>query len=256
MTLRRSRDLVKRSRLNEVAFYLLEDGETRFSCEGRDLRVLPGDIVVLEYARPFDVILADFMCFSFVFDRKALPAALQDLHGVKLTADQPATKLLATHIRALVAAVPNLRPSIANAAAAAFLTAAAATFDAVRSDIVPTHARLRDNAIAAIKRRLADPDLSPDLIASDINVSRSRLYRLFAASGGVGNLIVRLRLEGSFRDLIQRPRTTRSIGEVAMRHGFKSSAHFSRAFKRRFGRTPSAVWSAGPDGADVSHSTR
>ncbi len=249
MTLRRSRALIKRSPIDDVAFYLLDDGEARCSCDGRDVRVSSGDIVVLDYARPFDAILADFTCSSLTYDRKVLPASLQNLHGVRLAADQASTKLLATHIRALLLAAPNLRSTIANAAAAAFLTAAAATFDAVRSDEVPTHARLRDNALAAIRRRLADPDLSPNLIAADINVSRSRLYRLFAKSGGVGNLVVRLRLEGAFCDLIQHPRTIRSIGEVAARHGFKSSAHFSRVFKRGYGRTPSDVLSAGPDGA-------
>ena len=241
MTLRRSHESGKRPRIDDVAFHLLEDGEARFRCDDRDVRILCGDIVVLDYARPLDIILTDFTCISFVYDRKLLPTYLMNLHGVRLTAEQASTKLLATHIRALVAAAPSLGPNIANAAAAAFLTTAAATFDAASPDKISSSAKLRDNAVAAIRRRLADPNLSPDLIASDINVSRSQLYRLFAERGGIAGLVVRLRLEGALRDMIQRPYTIRSIGDVALRHGFKSSAHFSRVFKRDIGRTPSDV---------------
>ena len=241
VTLRRSRDLIRRSPVNDVIFYLLEKGRVQSKCEGRDLDMSPGDLALLDYTRPLESTASDYAHVSLALSRDVLPASLRNLHGVKLAADHPSTALLVAHVRALVTAIPHLKIAVAEAAITAFLTIAATAFDAARSDQALTDANLRDNAIAAIKLRLGDRDLSPGSIASDIKVSRSRLYRLFADEGGIGGLVLRLRLEASFRALIDHPRVTGLIAEVAARHGFKNSSHFSRAFARHFGHTPSEI---------------
>jgi transcriptional regulator GlxA family with amidase domain len=46
------------------------------------------------------------------------------------------------------------------------------------------------------------------------------------------------RLDGCRGELARR--TDRTISEIAFAWGFSSSAHFSRAFRKRFGITPSA----------------
>ena len=47
------------------------------------------------------------------------------------------------------------------------------------------------------------------------------------------------RLEACRRDIEDRRLDATSITELAMRRGFNHPAHFSRAFKARFGITPS-----------------
>ena len=241
VTLRRSCDLIRRSPVNDAIFYLLEKGRVHSKCEGRDLDMAPGDLALLDYTRPLESTASDYAHVSLAFSRDVLPASLRNLHGVKLAADHPSTALLVAHVRALVTAIPHLKMAVAEAAISAFLTIAATAFDAASSDQALTDARLRDNAIAAIKLRLGDRDLSPGSIASTIKVSRSRLYRLFADQGGIGGLVLQLRLEASFRALMDHPRVTGLIAEVAARHGFKNSSHFSRAFARHFGHTPSKI---------------
>ena len=59
-------------------------------------------------------------------------------------------------------------------------------------------------------------------------------------------------------EALRNPRDTRPIAQIAYGLGFASAPHFSRAFRARFGATPSDVrhgWQAGlPAGADAGQS--
>lgn len=91
---------------------------------------------------------------------------------------------------------------------------------------------------AAIRRRLAEPDVTPALIAADCGLSVRYLHRLFAAAGTtMGRWTVEQRLteaDGALRD----PRRRGSLAMVAQTHGFSDQSQFCRHYKRRFGRTP------------------
>nr|WP_189672150.1 helix-turn-helix domain-containing protein [Pseudomonas sp. SWRI18] len=53
--------------------------------------------------------------------------------------------------------------------------------------------------------------------------------------------ILEKRLQGAFRLLSQADSCGLDIAEIAYRQGFTSQAHFARAFKAHYGRTPSDV---------------
>lgn len=82
---------------------------------------------------------------------------------------------------------------------------------------------------------------SPTLeqLAAAAGVSTGHLTRLFRGSLGVAPLraLRRLRLERAATELVTSRRT---IKEIAYDAGFGSQFHFSRCFKKSFGRTPSA----------------
>lgn len=91
-----------------------------------------------------------------------------------------------------------------------------------------------------IEDHLQDPDLSARSVASAIGISPSHLYATARSNGvTIGGMIQAMRLERCARDF----RTTKSaaprITEVAFRWGFSDAAHFSRAFRRHFGMSPS-----------------
>jgi AraC-like DNA-binding protein len=91
-----------------------------------------------------------------------------------------------------------------------------------------------------IDAHLADPDLAPAAIARDHFISRSYLYRLFEDEGeSVWETIRSRRLERARRDLADRALVGEPIFEIASRWGFVSKSHFSRAFRRAFGQSPS-----------------
>lgn len=108
---------------------------------------------------------------------------------------------------------------------------------------------VRELADDHICDRLPGCDLTPKGIARAIGVSRTTLYRAFEQTGGVQAHVMARRLELSFAALAGRRGRSPSINQIAFRHGFTSDAHFTRAFKTRFGIRPSDVRSA-PGGTD------
>jgi AraC family transcriptional activator of tynA and feaB len=100
-------------------------------------------------------------------------------------------------------------------------------------------AALARAAMQAADDRLADADLSPALLAGELNVSVRTLHRAFAAAGEpVAAYIRRRRLEQARMELAARPGPP-DISLVAARWRFADSSHFARAFKKQYGQTPS-----------------
>ena len=90
-----------------------------------------------------------------------------------------------------------------------------------------------------IARRIGDPDLSVVRIAEELNISTSCLTRALKANGlSPMRYAWSLRLEHATLMLAGAPQG--AIQEIAYRCGFASAAHFSRAFKERYGMTPRA----------------
>lgn len=88
-----------------------------------------------------------------------------------------------------------------------------------------------------IAAQLAKRDLSPEKLCRDLNISRSRLYRIFAPSGGISNYIRRQRLLRT-RDILSDDKDRRSISLIAEEWGFMDPSTYSRTFRREFGMTP------------------
>lgn len=94
-----------------------------------------------------------------------------------------------------------------------------------------------------IKCRFADPDISPQEIASAAGISLRYLQKLFTAHHTTcSRYITELRLEYAAR-LIWRRTLTKSgqpLSSIACASGYRDYSHFARAFRRRFGRAPGA----------------
>ncbi|MEU9830370.1 helix-turn-helix domain-containing protein [Streptosporangium sp. NPDC048047] len=92
---------------------------------------------------------------------------------------------------------------------------------------------------AFIERRLADPGLSPALVAAEHHVSVRHLQKLFEEQGlSVAGWIRRRRLERCRRDLSDPARSDLPVRAVAARWGFTSESHFNRAFHAAYGTPP------------------
>jgi AraC-like DNA-binding protein len=90
-----------------------------------------------------------------------------------------------------------------------------------------------------IETLLSDPDLTLDRVADADGVSPRSLQKLFAAQGlNFSSYLRNRRLERCRLDLASPMFSTLSISEICFRWGFNGSAHFSRAFKERYGVTP------------------
>jgi AraC-like DNA-binding protein len=92
---------------------------------------------------------------------------------------------------------------------------------------------------AYIARRLTDADLSVDKIAAAMKCSRRYVHKLFEGGETVSQYIWSQRLERCREQLEDPAAGAKTLTELAFEFGFRSSAHFSRAFRARFGATPS-----------------
>lgn len=95
-------------------------------------------------------------------------------------------------------------------------------------------------ALRTIHAELADPLLTPERVAATQGVSRRYLDTRVREQTGhtLASHIRRLRLERCARELVTRQ--DEPAAAIALRTGFVDASHFTRAFKKHFGRTPSA----------------
>ena len=98
-------------------------------------------------------------------------------------------------------------------------------------------------------------DLAPDDICRALGVSRTRLYQLFEASGGVLAYVQKRRLIAAHHALGD-PADERRIADIAESCGFSSAANFTRAFTREFGYSPREARSALAESRLVGVNTR
>ena len=97
----------------------------------------------------------------------------------------------------------------------------------------------REQVRAFICARLRDPDLNVQRIAAHLRLSVSTVHRAFAGEDcSVSDWIRSQRLEGARDDLADPRLAQRSVSEIAFSWGFSEAAHFSRAFRARFGVAP------------------
>ena len=88
---------------------------------------------------------------------------------------------------------------------------------------------------------LSDPELSLEQVAAADGISTRSLQKLFASANQSFSTYLRSRrLERCRLDLSSPICASLSISEICFRWGFNGSAHFSRAFKERYGVSPRA----------------
>jgi AraC-like DNA-binding protein len=105
-------------------------------------------------------------------------------------------------------------------------------------------------ALACIRANFGDSALSPAAVAAACGISVGYLHNLFRSTGaGVEATIISERLEHS-KQLLLSPRSAHlSIGTIAYMSGFTHPAHFSRAFRDRFGCSARELRASQADGS-------
>jgi AraC-like DNA-binding protein len=103
-----------------------------------------------------------------------------------------------------------------------------------------------------VRRNLRDPALSIDRVALAFGCTKRHLHKVFTGDETtLSQFIWAQRLE-SCREALRNPHLLRhSITEIAFMWGFNNSAHFSKAFKERFGLPPGIFRGRGSAPADA-----
>ena len=85
-----------------------------------------------------------------------------------------------------------------------------------------------------IEAKLADPRLSPGMIADALHISRTALYAASAPDTGIAADIARRRVARAHA-MLSDPKNTQSIAKIGELVGIPNPAHFSRTFRKHYG---------------------
>jgi AraC-like DNA-binding protein len=237
--LTRTPALARRSGLDHVMIQYQTSGHLRGDYGGSAVELRPGDVGFLDFAGSTASSETDFSRITLIVPRERLPRSLsgRDFHGVVLDRNETSTRVLARYMTALWQSASSLtEPQAATAVDAALELANVWSQHGVATEQLDGAAvTLRHMADAYIDTQLADPGLTPGAVAAALQLSRTSLYRLFEADGGVRAHILSRRLDHCLVAIVRDAAPQRPIGSIAFTLGFNSEAHFSRAFRHRFG---------------------
>jgi len=232
-----------------AVFVLLRSGVMIVSQDGREVRLEPGDAAVVDTERPYTLHLTGpnrqivLHCPRHLLRRRL--RSLRAVTAARIAGSSPTGSLLAGNLGALARDRRHLAPPQAEAIGRYTLDLIATALEATPEAGLPVRSRgsdaLRRRIDDYLRENLADAELDPARIASAHAISVRHLHRLFHETGGtVGGALRERRLERCRADLEDPLQRGRSVTEIAFRWGFNDSAHFSRAFKARFGLSPRA----------------
>jgi AraC-like DNA-binding protein len=209
--------------------------------------VKPRTPLFLDMSRPYRMDFCPGEDISVFIPRDALDALLPkkvDLHS--FAPQGVSGRLLGDHLCALASAAPVMTQREMQAAAKATFYMMAASVAPTVESMAMARPQFEHLLIRRIKRyvdaNLGDSTLGPERLCAQFGMSRSALYRLLEPVGGV-NTFVRERRLGAVHALLAAPQKRVYLARVADDFGFKSAAHFSRAFRQQFGYSPSEVGS-------------
>lgn len=218
--------------------------------DGRSAELTPGDFALYDSTLPYELLFPDdFQQYVLQVPGPVLRGRLRDMEKLtarKICGNRGAGHLLVSMIESLAADIGTLEAgSIAAVVESVENILIAGLYslpDAVNPQASNLNAFHRDQIKAYVAERLRDPGLSVNDIAAHLRVSPSTVHRAFAGEPCSLNAWVwAQRLEGARRDICDTALVNRSISEIAFGWGFNDAAHFSRAFRTRFGCAPSKL---------------
>jgi AraC-like DNA-binding protein len=231
--------------LQHYMIQLFLDGHAEMNVGRRVVRNRPGQVVGFDLGEVMDSFNSDFDVFSIIIPRPRLAPLLarpDSLQGVMPSLDDGPGFLLSGYLQTLYYAAPMLTPPEASTAVRAMLELMAAAFNkeivGPRTETSIAQQSLLLRAQLFIRENLGG-SLTSDQIAAGVGVSRSLLYQLFEPFGGVAGYVRELRLRKCFAEIVSPRHAASQISEIGYRWGFSDPAVFTRAFRRRYGRSPS-----------------
>jgi AraC-like DNA-binding protein len=215
---------------------------------GREARLGPGDLTLVDLARPAGWAMSSSLRnVAMVFPAAMLPLRRDEvarLTAVRIPGDRGSGALVSSLARQLVAHLDDGRPAERGRLGTAvldLLTVALADRLERREELAP---ETRERALlvhvrAFVEERLGDPGLSPGTIAAAHHVSLRYLHKLFETEQTtIAAWIRQRRLERCRRDLLDPALRSWPVSAIGARWGLTNPAHFSRLFRAAYGVAP------------------
>lgn len=242
---RRTGAHIRRDSLDHWMIHVAREGSNMLRTETADVRVATGQPHILSLDQVMEGERSDVDWLCLFVARDAFPGLGPALDASRdAPMDGAMAGLLGSYIQGLAANLPRMKeaelPSAVEATravVAACLASAAPAGAAAEAHVERARlGRIRQ----LIRQNLRSTQLGPERLCRLAGVSRSQLYRLFEPFGGVARYIQGERLAQAHRALSD-PANTQDIIRVAEDVGFFDPSAFSRAFRREFGYSPTAL---------------
>lgn len=243
----RSTSVIRRSGTAAFRLHLTVAGSPVGFETGEERRLVPpGGLILTDLAQPGSQLTTGTSETIVLYlarpEVEALAPRAAALHGLMLKG--PLAGLLGHHLAALATTLGT--PGTPAGAAPALAQATVQLLAAAVSGVIPPEGEPRRAVEDALRRRIAghieahllDPDLSQERLCRAFHMSRATLYRVMQPLGGVAAYVQERRLARIHAELLD-PTRHHHLGRLAEEHGFASQSHMSRAYKARYGLSPS-----------------
>lgn len=244
----RTPELISAASRSYFKLSMMVAGSALLAQDGRETVLRPGDLAIYDTGRPYTLLFEErFQTLVVMFPRElmSIPVGqIADLTAVRLDPDKGLTSLASAFFTQLAAQHVPLAGSSGTRLAQSAVDLVSALYAQELGTSVSrpdAHTDLVQRIMAFIDDRLDDAALDPAGIAAAHFISTRHLHGLFNEQETTVSTWIRARrLERCRRDLADAGLAAHSVSDISMRWGFVNAAHFSRAFKARFGISPSA----------------
>lgn len=242
----RAERLIRASDPEAYRLMLNAHGNSRFQRDGRCAHLTPGAMALFDSSQPYTTVRwAPHRYLMVTFPRALISLPHQRVARSTVVAwpeRAPLVRAVSSLMYALTGPQP-VSPLAAPGLSLAFVELVTATLveefsvDAATPGSSPHALWIRMSSF--VDDHLGDPDLGVARLAAEHHVSPRTVQRLFANAGTtVTEHIRERRLEHCRRDLSSPALDTVPVYVIAVRRGFTSAPHFTRAFTRRYGVSP------------------
>jgi AraC-like DNA-binding protein len=227
--------------------YLVLRGEVGLTQDGREVGARSGDLFLYDQTQPFTLFFQhDYRIILVNIPRPLLISRLPKARRLTARRIAGASKLGAlagTIVREITGFDEPVDTEVIDRLGTSALDILATTMEAELTDQTESGSG-RDRLLTEVKSyilaHLPEAELDIDTIAKAHNMAPRTLNRLFAADGTTPiRWLWRQRLDASYKALAEGQ--VSHVTDAAMSFGFTDMSHFSRAFKKTFGRSPNLL---------------
>ncbi len=250
-TLARDEDLARSVAWDYVLVLLYREQPVHIKTEYGQFEIQPEELLFVDLSKPITIEAKHTNLLSLNIPTALLSPLVQikdDWHGMVLR-EQPHTQLLANYMQTLEHIAPDIQTkdvvlvidTILRMVANCLVNASPSTQNKLAADSTSNVKISLFEIKHAIDAKIEDPNLSLDTLLQQFPVSRATIYRMFEPLGGVASYIQNRKLDFAYRTLSIQNEKKHNVSKLAYRLGFSHPSAFSRAFKTKFGISPSEI---------------
>ncbi|WP_290871999.1 helix-turn-helix domain-containing protein [Aquabacterium sp.] len=224
----------------------LHDGEAAFRQGHQAVTLQGGQWLLYEASRPYELDMAENADFTVLFSHITTDDSWLQRGFTRRLTPRPVEEAASLALDMVNGALREGLQLQASTQAAFALSLRALLDAALTSGATPstprgTRPNLLQEAQAYLLAHLTDARLSSEELALRLGVSRRSLYKAFEAVNDTPQSFQLTQRLLRCRERLQAPQGDQlNLTHLAYEHGFGDAAHFSRAYKRLFGESPSA----------------